>query len=192
MFKKSLLLAAIAAGLMSMTALAESYARLESQYGNIDIVGTECVEQNGKNYLVILAQYENTTDESTYATSNILINVYQHGIEMEGDYISGYKPREGYFDYMTKARHGATINFYKVYQLTDNTAPVDIEIKPIWSGDMVECTMPVNSELSDEADNAYTPGELTEAVPNPYEERIAALEALVADLTARIEALEAK
>ena len=192
MFKKSLLLAAIAAGLMSMTALADSYAHLESSNGIIDILGTELCEKDGQNYLVILAQYENTTSESTTPTNNTLITVYQHGIEMETGYIFGYKPPEGYFDFTTKVRHGATMNFYKIYELTDGTAPVDIELDAYWDGVTAECTLPLNSELEAASDNQYTAGDLTEAAPNPYEERIAALEALVADLTARIEALESK
>lgn len=192
MFKKSLLLAAIAAGLMSMTALADSYAHLESNSGTIDILGVELYQTDGKNYAVILAQFENTTSESKEPTDNISITVYQNGVEMEYGYVYNYKAPEGYLSSSTKVRHGATMNFYRIFELTDAVNPIDIEVDAYWEDKMVECTLALDSELADSSDNTYTTGELTEAVPNPYEERIAALEALVADLTARIEALESK
>ena len=194
MLKKSLLLAAIAAGLMSMTALAESYAHLESVKGNVDILGVESFSNVSGDYVIVYGQYENTTSSSTSAGSEFILYVYQGGIELDSGYpaLTASDVHETK-DMYTKIRPGATVQFYTSYKLPNTTDPVDIEIYPLGYRDMVvECTLSMNSELEAASDNQYTPGDLTEAAPNPYEERIAALEALVADLTARIEALEAK
>lgn len=184
MKKKLLMLTAVFALASSITAFADSYARLESDYGNIDILGCETYSNDDGDFVFVFAQFENTTDESSYTDDYLYMQVFQDGLELDHGYVySGEYAPEGYHEYDTKVRPGASILYYNTFELSNTTDPIEIEISEFMSGNKEECVLDLDGEVVENEEAEYTADEASVS-------RLAQLEEKIAELEERIEALE--
>ena len=144
--KKSLL-ALFLATLVTAPVLAEPLARIESEDGNINIVGFTTETKDNQNYFIGLFEFENTTEESAAPLYDFQIDAFQDGIELEMKSI----PRYEYQDFKnldTKVRPGSTLRFYKIFAITSQS-PVDVEIGNGYGDKAVnaEYTFDLNAEI---------------------------------------------
>lgn len=134
---------------------AENLVHLEASEGIIDVVGYEVITEGGKNVLCVIADYENTTEESCMPIMQYTITAFQDGIELENAYTL-YEP-EGCKDSTLEIRPGAKIRYSSQYELTGDT-PVEIEVAPLFDFDntaevyTIDLSQSISPEDSDEPD----------------------------------------
>jgi hypothetical protein len=97
-------------------------------------------DYEGKTTIVVNYEWTNTTDETTSLMLTYTIKAYQNGVELEGsifadDWLSDKEDTSGWVDMSKDVKPGATIKTSAAYVLSDESAPVDIEVSDLWNWD---------------------------------------------------------
>ena len=191
--KKQIILAAVLTIGMAVSVNAEPLARLETSYGNIEVLGGDVTSKDGKDYLVVLLNYENTEDESAAPEWEMNVKAFLDGIEMEHGHIYDFS-YEGFKKADTNIRPGASLNYYTLFEL-EGDGFIEVEVSPLmnWNNESASCEIdlsetgytPSAAEKEAASDETVDDGTQTENKDDAIaelEERITALEERVAAL----------
>lgn len=186
--KKLFLCAATVAAIMSCTAYAETLAHMEGDGGIVDVTGYDIVEKDDKIILEVFARWENTTDKNDRPSSFYSFKGFQNGKQLDAAWL--LESPEGYDSRMTEIQPGYSIDFYDCFKLEDYS-PVDMDVHDFFNtNDKVEFTIdPSNIVKAD-----VQPDEPVSDEPDAptVAEVIQSLEQRIADLEARMDAMEGK
>ena len=194
MKKQILLGTALFSLAFSLTSFADPLATLETEKGNVSIVGfTTATDSDGNNCFVGLFEYENTTDESNAPWLDYAFYAYQDGIELEHAYIYNFS-YEDFKSSDTNVRPGATLKFYELFLLTGD-GPVDVEVSETFNFDNtspIEYTFDLSDiqfstpEKTDDSDDSVADA----PAGSSLEDKVKELEIKIAELEERINMLE--
>lgn len=194
--KRLLLLPVVLSLGLAFSAQAESLARLESKDGNVDVLGCDVTKADGQDYLVVLLNYENTKEESASPDWEMNVQAFLDGIEMEHGYIYDFK-YDGFKEADTQIRPGASLQYFMLFEL-EGEGKIEVEVSPLmnWDNESVSCELDLSNTgyTATPAEDANTTTEEQENEPTEEQEYdvIAELEARIAALEERVEALENK
>ena len=199
--KKKLFALLLAVTLFATPVFSEPLCRVETESdGNAEILGYDIIEQNGKKMLLILLNYENTTEESASPGWEISVKAFDNGIALEHAYASDIPGYDNYYQKLTEIRPGGTLPYYELFEApkSDN---VEVEVDAliaykstpaVISLDMTKLGLVSSEEDTVEADVSSELSETEQSSEDnkDLKEHIAELEQKIADLETRIEALE--
>ena len=192
--KKLLLLPVVLSLGLAFSAQAESLARLETSEGNVEVLGCDKTEIDGKDFLIVLLNYENIKEESSSPDWDMNVQAFLNGIEMVRWDFPDFQ-YEGFKDSYTTIRPGASVQYYILYEL-DGEGKIEVEVSPSlnWDNESVSCELDLSNTGYTAAteEDAKTTTEEQENEPTEEQENdvIAELEARIASLEERVEALE--
>jgi hypothetical protein len=202
---KKAIAALLTAVLMVVPVSADPLARIETpSNGNAEVVGYDLVEKNGKEMLVILLNYENTTNESKAPGWNVSLKAFDNGIQLDHAYASGFGYDNDYYNSITEVRPGGVLPFYMLFNApkSDN---VEIELDELISFNSTPAvvTLDMNKLGISESESENEPADTVETDASAAEDtsesssktkklkkRVSELEERVAALEERIAALE--
>ena len=163
----------------------EPLAHMDTEYGIIDVVGYEVQDLEEGLFLFVFFDWENTKDEADTPSWNYSFKGYQNGRELSSGFCWSYEPDAD--NTSVSIQPGYSLRYYTCFELND-LSPIDMDVHEIMNmKSKVEFSIdPSTSGLnvapetpvSDEPD-APTIGDV-----------IAELEQRIADLEARVDALE--
>lgn len=98
-------------------------------------------DYEGKKTIIVNYEWTNNTDEAASLMWSYDIKAYQNGVELTEsifaeDWLTD-KEDSGWVDSSKEVKPGATINTSIAYELSDESAPVDIEIKELFGSDAI-------------------------------------------------------
>lgn len=204
---KKVIAALLTVGLLSVPVFADPIARIETpSSGNAEVIGYDLVEKNGKEMLVVLLNYENTTNESKAPGWNVTLKAFDNGIQLDNAYASGFGYDDDYYNSSTEVRPGGVLPFYVLFNApkSDN---VEIELDElisfnstpaIASIDMSKLGVSEAETVSETVEATETEAQATETASDSssktkkLKKRVTELENRVDVLEERIAALENK
>jgi uncharacterized lipoprotein YehR (DUF1307 family) len=100
-------------------------------------------DYEGKATIVVNYEWTNTTDETTSLLLTYSFKAYQNGVELEtslfaDDWLSDKDDTSGWVDMSKDVKPGSTIKTSEAYLLSDESAPVEVEVSGLWDDDVVE------------------------------------------------------
>ena len=188
--KKKLILIMFTAAVtaMSIPAAADPLARLESDSGNVEIVGCDTVQQDGQDYLIVLMNYENTSEESSSSPEfEFLVTAFSDGVELEHGYLYDFQ-YDGFRSDDTKIRPGTSLQFYELFELVPGS--IEVEVQPIFNWDNISASCELDLSLAGYVSTQTEQSDTTKETEPNIVDRIKALEEKVAELEERLSALE--
>lgn len=81
---------------------------------------------NGVSCILIYSEFTNNSSESVSASNNMLLNVFQDGVELEDVYEEDYSEETA--NYWKKVKPGKKIEVCEIFQLSNKESDVEIEI----------------------------------------------------------------
>lgn len=93
--------------------------------------------------ILIYSEFTNNSSSSTSASENMLLKVFQDGVELEDIYNSKYSEQTK--NYYKKVKEGKTIEVCEIFQLSNKKSDVEIEITNAFliGGDTVKGTIKI-------------------------------------------------
>ncbi len=115
---------------------AEMMPHLDTEYGVYDLLGCDFFTYNDDNVIVIFSNYENTTDENTYPSSEYTIKAFQDGVKLDGFYsMSRYDASATEWkdakSSTTELQPGGSALYYTGFKL-ESDSDITIEVSALW------------------------------------------------------------
>lgn len=133
---------------------------VEGDAGIYDLVGYDFYEYNGKNYIILFSDYENTTSENVYASMQYITKLFQDGVQLQigiTDYGIFQEPLMEYQSSISELKPGGKICYKSEYELTSQS-DIEFEVSEMMGDTLASCVIPYGgavSEAEDESEPDY-------------------------------------